>query len=497
MRKKRIQDIAEYVQVHSARIIVFFLIFLVLWCSIVAFWVNSLFWMLVLFLVPILAFEGWIRLLLFWAYGRRYRFSLFNFLVVDDPVYGLAFRKNCSIKDVDFLIFDRMAFPPGTPRILDLNQNIEQRVDFHVDALGFRGEGFSPKEKSPVLRIFCLGGSTTACTSVGDGLTWPHQLMRYLGSKGYEVEVINGGVPSWYSYHDVLRLQNEVCHDKPDVLLLHQGWNEEFFYSSLSLGKHWKPRMVRNVREEYNLYCPPNRLLSNTFSLFWYLMVRAYLKNLVFSPNMRFDNPDRWKVLMDTRYILAWVENMIELAGLAARHGLLLYTMDYPGLVSLGDSSEERDTYVKNSRLSDLYADYQAVSKKRISHVLSELASVIPCLDVEEDFARYRGEERLALFYDEIHFTPEGCSLFAEALGRRLIRDRDFQMRYEKRKNNETTDTNVKLEPRRVAEIREKTKHNKPYLERFVSKRCEALKSKGKGASDDAMEVPHDRYTTF
>lgn len=497
MSKNKIQRIAESMQVHSARMIVFFLIFLALWYFIIVFWCNNIFMTFVLFFLPILAFEGLIRFLMFWAYGRRYRFSLFNFLVVDDPVYGLAFRKNCSIQDVDFLIFDRMAFPPGTPRILDIKQNIEQRVPFHVDSLGFRGEGFSPKKRSHVLRVFCLGGSTTACTSVGDGDTWPRQLMKYLVSKGYDVEVINGGVPSWYSYHDVLRCEKEVCQDKPDIILLHQGWNEEFFYSSLSLGKHWKPRIVRNVREEYNLYCPPNRFISSTFSLFWYLMVQAYLKNLVFSPNMRFDNPDRWKVLADNRYILAWVDNMVDIAGLAARHGLLLYTMDYPGLVGLGDSSEERDIYVKNSRLSDLYADYQAVSKKRISHVLSELDPVIPCLNVEEDFALCRGEERMELFYDEIHLTPKGCSLFADALGRKLARDRAFQMRYEKRKNRDTTGTNVRLEPRRVAEMRENVKKNKPYLERFVLKRCEALKSKRKGTSDDAMEVPHDRYTTF
>lgn len=431
------------------------------------------------------------------AYGRRYRFSIFNYLVVDDPVYGLAFRRNFSIKDTEFLIFDRMAFPPGTPRVLDVKENIEKRVDFRVDPLGFRGEGFSRDKKSRVLRVFCLGGSTTACTSVGDEFTWPAQLMQSLLSNGYDVEVINGGVPSWYSYHDLLRFERDVCKYKADVVLLHQGWNEEFFYSSLSLGKSWKPRMVRNVREEYNLYCAPNRILSNTASLVWFFAVQAYFKNMVFSPNMRFNNPDRWKVLMDGRYVSAWVENMIDTARLAAQNDILLYTVDYPGLAGLGDSSEEREVYVKNTRLSDLYADYQAVSKKRISHVLSEVAPIIPCLDVEEDFVSYRGRDRMDLFYDEVHFTSKGCSLFAECLGRKLMQDKAFQSRYGQRKVGGAVETNVEIEPHRIAGVQEKVKKNRPYMDRFVLKRCEALKRKKKGALDDSMEVPHDRYTTF
>lgn len=500
MSNNRIQTIAEYIQVHSARITLAFLIFLGLWCFVMILAPTHGISPLVVFALcaaPIIAFEGALRLVMLLAYGRRYRFSLFNYLVVDDPVYGLAFRKNCSIKDVDFLIFDRMAFPPGTPRILDLRENIEQRVDFRVDSRGFRGEGFSSNKPDGVFRIFCMGGSTTACTSVGDVHTWPAQLMQSLASKGYDVEVINAGVPSWYSYHDLLRFEREVCKFEADAVLLHQGWNEEFFYSSLSLGKRWQPRMVRNVREEYNLYCPPNRILSNTASLVWFFVVQAYLKNQVFSPNMRFNNPDRWKVLTDSRYVSAWVENMMAIAGLAAQNGILLYTVDYPGLVGLGDSSEEREVYVRNTRLSDLYADYQAVSKKRISHVLAEINPVIPCLDVEEDFASYRGEDRMDLFYDEIHLTSKGCSLFAEGLGRRLTQNQDFQVRYEQRKSSVGSGSNVELDPHRIAEIKQNVERNKPYLDRFVLKRCEALNRKKKGALEDSMEIPHDRYTTF
>ena len=494
------QLITEYVQKNSAKIVLLFLLLWVLWIFLIFCRFSSEIHVLLLViigLIPFALFEISLRLVMFLAYGSQYPFSLFNYLVVDDPVYGLCFRRSCSIKELDFLLFDRMAFPPGTPRILDLKENIEQRVDVHVDSLGYRGNGFSPAGDPRRLRIFCLGGSTTACTSVGDEAAWPGRLMQWLSSKGYDAEVINGGVPSWYSFHDLLRFRSEVCQYGADVVLLHEGWNEEFLYSSLSLGRRWQPRLVRNVREEYNLYIPPNRLLSSRTSLTWFLMVQAYCRNVIFSHNMRFTNGNRWRVLNDLRYIRAWFENMTEMARIAEEKDLLLYNINYPGLVGLGDSSEEREVYVRNSRLTGLFADYQAVSKKRIFHVLSAMNPMIPCLDVEEDFKPYRGKDRLGFFYDEIHLTETGCSVFAEKLGQRLIGDDAFRARCKAKTGDGEIRSNVNVEPGTVKDIRRKISQNRPYLERFVLKRIEALTARKKGILDESMEVPHDRYTTF
>ena len=389
-----------------------------------------------------------------------------------------------------------MVFSPGTPRILNLEENKKRRLSVTVNSLGFRGREFSPYSKNSKLRIFCSGGSTTVGTCVDDDYTWCAQLEKYLRSKGFDVEVINGGVPSWHSYHEFLRLKNEVCRYSADIVLLHQGWNEEFCYSSLSLGKKWRPGIIRNPREENNLYCPPNKVLSSTVSLSFYLTVQAYLKNRVFIPNMRFTNPERWKVLKRNEYVLSWFDNLMDTAKLCLNENMLLYTIDYPGLANLGDSSREREEYIQRSRLTPLFADYQAVSKKRISRVLSETSKVIPCLNVDEDFEAFKGPERAELFYDEIHLTSKGSVLLAELIGRKLLQDEKFKIRYNS-PNGKTGRSNVKLSDTAMRQIRQTLKKNRPYLDRFIDEKIDSLTAKIKGGHMGSSEIPQDRYTTF
>ena len=66
---------------------------------------NAAFW----YLVPLAVFELGLRLALWFVFGRHYRYALFNFFLVDHPVYGFAFRKDAAT-DVPFLIFDKFVF---------------------------------------------------------------------------------------------------------------------------------------------------------------------------------------------------------------------------------------------------------------------------------------------------------------------------------------------------------------------------------------------------
>lgn len=497
--KKLIHRTAENVQIHFGKVICFFLSFWLIFSLLLIIGPNDIIGWWPVFLIcvsQLFFFEIGLRLLLHLSYGSKYRYSIFSYLFLDHPLYGVCLRKNCSVKNLNFLIFDRMVFPPGTPRILDLDDNKNRRLSVNVNSLGFRGKEFSPYNKSSKLRIFCSGGSTTVGTCVDDEYTWCAQLEKYFQSNGFDVEVINGGVPSWHSYHEFLRVKNEVCKYGADIVLLHQGWNEEFCYSSLSLGKKWRPGIIRNPREENNLYCPPNKVLSSTVSLSFYLSVQAYMKNRVFIPNMRFTNPERWKVLKRNEYVLSWFDNLMDTAKLCLNENMLLYTIDYPSLANLGDSSRERKQYIGRSRLTPLFADYQAVSKKRISRVLSETSKIIPCINVDEDFEVFKGPERAELFYDEIHLTSKGSVLLAELIGSKLLEDEEFKIRYNS-PNGKAGRNNIKIDETVARQIRQTLKKNRPYLDRFINEKIERLTAEIKGGHMGSSEIPHDRYTTF
>ncbi|MAI86678.1 MAG: hypothetical protein CMF99_05900 [Candidatus Marinimicrobia bacterium] len=94
-----------------------------------------------------------------------------------------------------------------------------------VNKQGFRYGG--NQKKSNAFRIMCIGGSTTWSTGVLDSdPCYPQALEMYLISKGYNVEVINAGVPYHTSLDALMRLITKGVYYNPDLLLIHTGIND-------------------------------------------------------------------------------------------------------------------------------------------------------------------------------------------------------------------------------------------------------------------------------
>jgi tetratricopeptide (TPR) repeat protein len=96
-------------------------------------------------------------------------------------------------------------------------------------------EIFDVVKKPNTLRIFCLGGSTTAGFPYEINPTFPFQLRFRLKEvlTENEVEVINLGLSAVNSY-TVLDLLPEVLELEPDVLIIYMGHNE--FYGAHGVG---------------------------------------------------------------------------------------------------------------------------------------------------------------------------------------------------------------------------------------------------------------------
>lgn len=371
-----------------------------------------------LLLVP-LALEALLRALLASAYGRAYLYRVRPYLLVDHPVYGYSFRPSAATRDVPFPLYEKYAFPAGSGVILDPERNRRERLSLRTNALGFRGPEFSPAKPAGVTRIFCTGGSTTAGHCIDDHETWPARLQQRLRARGLDVEVINGGVYGWDSYQELLRFRHEVVRYEPDVVLLHQGWNEEFNFSSLDLGRRYRPRVARGYYEKYFFYANPSpwaprRLL--TAVLLW----KHFRREKLLGRAMAFTSPERWLTLKSKEYLRDWFDNVLEFARLCEEKGISLYMVDYPCLVAAGDAPAERAAYVAGSRLTKLHAHYQAFSKARIEAFLGVLSRGIHVLDGAAPFRGLAPADKLALFSDELHLSPQGEELLAEALAGQL-----------------------------------------------------------------------------
>ena len=196
---------------------------------------------LTMILISFLVYELIVRCVFLLNYGTSFRNKFYSPMLVDSTLYGYSFPKSFNSKDYKKLLFENFMFKSGKPPV-DLIENLSERIAFSTNSIGHRGNELSSNK----IRIFCCGGSTTACDKCDDNETWVSVLNNKLHSINGDIDVVNAGTQGWYSYHDLLRIKNEIIDLKPSVIILHQGWNEEFEYSSLNLGKDWIPNSTRS-----------------------------------------------------------------------------------------------------------------------------------------------------------------------------------------------------------------------------------------------------------
>lgn len=133
----------------------------------------------------------------------------------------------------------------------DPYKNIQPTPNF-VDTRGIRhnSAGFrrstevTPEKPANTFRIFLMGAST----AYGTGGMWPHlqreyevldnsttidaYLERMLAEAlpGMNVEVINAGIPSAWTHHELIYLDQKILGYEPDMLLMLDGYNDFFFF---------------------------------------------------------------------------------------------------------------------------------------------------------------------------------------------------------------------------------------------------------------------------
>lgn len=120
---------------------------------------------------------------------------------------------------------------------------------------GYRGKAVPLERRPGVIRILCLGGSTTYGWKVGRAdQTYPailqQLLQRDLSHEFEGVEVINGGMP-WGTTSELLTHYHFKYHYyRPDIVIIHTGGNDAEAYLHPHYHpdySHWRKPM-RNLR---------------------------------------------------------------------------------------------------------------------------------------------------------------------------------------------------------------------------------------------------------
>jgi lysophospholipase L1-like esterase len=129
--------------------------------------------------------------------------------------------------------------------------------EYH-NSLGFKGKEFTPQKQPGVLRIVCMGGSTTYGQYVSDKEAYGAQLEEMLNAAGIKSEVINAGIPGYVSTETLVNLQLRVLPLEPDIVIFYEGRNDlmpQSYNNFLPDYSHWRSAAYSRKDTNY-LYKP-------------------------------------------------------------------------------------------------------------------------------------------------------------------------------------------------------------------------------------------------
>lgn len=345
--------------------------------------------------VGLLGLEGAYRLYKWKKYGMVETPNIFTVGVyVVDPVYGKVPQKNFKFEDLD----PRLRNPANGV------QGFDKKVSFN--SLGYRGKEFSAAKPPQTYRIVVLGDAATLGLECDDPDTWPARLEErlqkdsaFLRRHGVaRAEVINGAFVGWRTREGLLRLQNEVIHFDPDVLMV--AFNKNDAYKAMQ------------GRDAHATIFPSNppRL--------------ALLENLSIRYANRVKGPENYKSMLtylrrDAAWAQAYADNVAAMKTIADRIGSTMVLVNLPGVSRNEDrQTPEYQLIIESNILTPGIYVLWARLQSFMSGFINDLGTKydVPVIDAHKYFYKFKNGERIKLFTAMGHPSCSGAESVAEAI---------------------------------------------------------------------------------
>jgi lysophospholipase L1-like esterase len=321
--------------------------------------------------------------------------------VTPHPYLSFAYKRNEYI-DVN----------QPLPYPLHPNKYFSFHTPLRLNNLGHFGKDFSFKKPADVLRIACLGASTTANNIADDhqDYTYPGLLEEYLHKRFAElgcpkhVEVYNCGIGGWLSIDILIDFELNILPTRPDYIILYHGNNDLFAYLTPDFARDYS-HARRNLGE-----------------------VLPTIKRAYYFPKITFWHS--YECLKDTVLGTGNIRNDLN----------RLIVKQKPDISREFHALDVEKQILKNILILCQYYDIRCILSSFVYYVyhddplrrkyeagvqqenrcLRELAEEFQTIFVDQSELIPREN---AYFVDAMHFTPEGMTLLAENFGNALIED--------------------------------------------------------------------------
>lgn len=106
------------------------------------------------------------------------------------------------------------------------NKKVDEYRVNRYNGIGLRGPEY-PAQPENYIKIFTVGGSTTACVTLTDGRTWPDVLARNLtGAGGKQIWLNNAGADGHSTFGHKIMLEHHLSKFEPDYVVYLVGIND-------------------------------------------------------------------------------------------------------------------------------------------------------------------------------------------------------------------------------------------------------------------------------
>lgn len=171
----------------------------------------------------------------------------FVILARDDENYGISRQKFLDIglrEDVDFTYYTEI---PGTNELF----HYDVTLSFSRIRQTYQGfEVFGNENDPNAIRIVALGGSTTEC-SLFYVKGWVRFLVDYLKEQGIPAVVYGGGVSSYTSSQELLKLIRDVIPLEPDIVISYSGVNDLYSFPKPEDGERFKRPFITRFQVQF------------------------------------------------------------------------------------------------------------------------------------------------------------------------------------------------------------------------------------------------------
>ena len=279
----------------------------------------------------------------------------------------------------------------------------------NINSDGFRGKEMDLQNKD--YTIFFLGGSTAfGVVSSGDEFTIPAILEKKLASEGFEVSVINAGVPNSNSRDERYYIEKYISKYSPNMIIMYDGWND-----MVPLKDNFTYEQFKNQSYYVNQMVPDENItktgILTLFAKIDYktgIGIAKYFSNILYSKNIeRIDEfSEKHLVTVETRLQDNW-SNVCEFGN---KNNIIIVNILQP---ILGSSNRTLSEFEKFSSI-EFYNPY--LWKFHLDN-----RQYHPCNQVHDLRNVFEGMDEIPIYFDNGHTSDFGNEIIANQISEKII----------------------------------------------------------------------------